>query len=677
MPSKKSYRNRPKRGNSSGLAGGRVSQLAASDDEPSVDEPFVNRPRAGEPADEEFLDDESSDDEPSSHTAQQSAEQTSSDDDAEVPNIKAPKKVREAWAKAASELPGMVQRAQTYGDRHAAPTNDEVEAYFQQSPMGKDLARDEAMRQKVNNDPKRAKIFKESPFIKALWKAWIRYFKCSPDSLFSSAAYLGLDNADFPLDTIDRKVSGILYSLAGHPMWSGNQEMIQVALAYIVICRTDDRQKWPYAIPLDSIAVAEFEMKGSEKTPEQSLPMIRQEVSKNMPLRVAKPLLFVLFRRIEKLTDYKQEDDDIAAEAMPRVRALYRVRYNDVKILKQALDSMAAKGVPVFPPVDLLAQIASQGRKQRDLPNDEQLSRYRVASRVHEGRIQEDRLRTSKAPGFYAYQLMAALQSERSRLEAIEYCSRPAKRKARDEEIGDSEDSSNEHQRKKSRFKKPVNEAEGVEQGPDGGQDEAQDEDQEDDWETDPNEDQDQDQDMSEDEDTGLGVDQDQDQDQDQPQEKTSRGQRGASVTLESRHSRASSTASNQETAAQVRGEDQSAPEATASEENVVAADAVAANTDETESAVASSPPAVGEKASTPAEKPVIEPADEPADEPAGEPAGKPVNEPAREPERETPAAVEIVDRTAPKMAVAAQTLGGTESAADSDSDVPDDTNFF
>ncbi|KAI8222280.1 hypothetical protein K4K57_007514 [Colletotrichum sp. SAR 10_99] len=200
-------------------------------------------------------------------------------------------------------------------------------------------------------DPLRKSLidYKDSTLPK-LFRASLRIFHISPFEIISAKYFLGYEgkSAD-KSQKWTTTFSQYMYELIIHPLWDFDLNMFRTAMQYAVILRNRDVRTWKFVAPDNDPFFQTFkqviaDFKGQDRPIAEHHAEVRERL-KSRALKI--PPYSEFLRRLESVAVVRKDiGTDITDEHGPVLA--YRVNNNDLKYIKEALDSLANIGMPYF-----------------------------------------------------------------------------------------------------------------------------------------------------------------------------------------------------------------------------------------------------------------------------------------------------------------------------------------
>ncbi|KAK9783521.1 hypothetical protein SCAR479_00080 [Seiridium cardinale] len=185
-----------------------------------------------------------------------------------------------------------------------------------------------------------------------------------------------------------------------HPLFMRSRDLVVVAMQYTVICRTNDRRRWPMEVAFKDDFFREFMRTIEAQDTSMSIRSLHRQVRHNLmekgrPLSPHAKLWVQLFRRIEQKT-YQQSEPLWAFGEGEVPFEPYRITSDDMRKLIDALDHLHSFGAPVYPPLgETSALLLAARRHERPPANIPELNQLRVP-------LIKDQIRTRKIQERYA-----------------------------------------------------------------------------------------------------------------------------------------------------------------------------------------------------------------------------------------------------------------------------------
>ncbi|KAK4456621.1 hypothetical protein QBC42DRAFT_301858 [Cladorrhinum samala] len=196
--------------------------------------------------------------------------------------------------------------------------------------------------------------------LKALWTTTVQYFKCLPTDIIGDKTRLAYDprrpGGDRDVEVIwPATFCKALTQILIHPFWDrGFRPTLILVLQFTVIARTKDVRRWEWRNPTTDRWLDEFEdlvwenLRLYSPADRRSVPSLVVRAQNNGPFKGKLPSpWFRLFDAIAHRTktaegaNITEEDGDHAA--LP-----YKIRTEDLRVVKAALDSLGPWGLPAL-----------------------------------------------------------------------------------------------------------------------------------------------------------------------------------------------------------------------------------------------------------------------------------------------------------------------------------------
>ncbi|KAK9421173.1 hypothetical protein SUNI508_06021 [Seiridium unicorne] len=185
-----------------------------------------------------------------------------------------------------------------------------------------------------------------------------------------------------------------------HPLFMRSRDLVVVAMQYTVICRTNDRRRWPLEVAFKDDFFREFMRTIEAQDTSMSIRSLHRQVRHNLrekdrPLSPHAKLWVQLFRRIEQKMYQRSEPLWAFGEGEVPFEP-YRITSDDMRKLIDALDHLHSFGAPVFPPLEETSALLLAARRHKRPPaNIPELNQLRVP-------LIKDQIRTRKIQKRYA-----------------------------------------------------------------------------------------------------------------------------------------------------------------------------------------------------------------------------------------------------------------------------------
>ncbi|RSL55671.1 hypothetical protein CEP54_009263 [Fusarium duplospermum] len=210
-----------------------------------------------------------------------------------------------------------------------------------------------------------ASIDDHHPSLLSTWKISLRLFRCSPFDLLSPLRGLCYQrpsgNLDEPQQTLwEEEFCEELCRVMTHSIWRGDAHILAMILQYTVICRTDDRRVWdmPAGIagggPLSRL---EANLKESQAPLPCSVHEMHMAARDDVGASGPHPsVLSHVMAHIGLLTENMDPSPGPRPDPITEYRGLniYRVKIEDLYMIRAAIDIPCWFGGPMFPTTEAL-----------------------------------------------------------------------------------------------------------------------------------------------------------------------------------------------------------------------------------------------------------------------------------------------------------------------------------
>ncbi|KAM0571656.1 hypothetical protein ACHAO2_008010 [Verticillium nonalfalfae] len=151
-----------------------------------------------------------------------------------------------------------------------------------------------------------------------------------------------------------------LGELCSHPLWRGEYRILQITIAFTVVCLTNDRRPWPFDVVVDNSTYDSFAAAARQSDGSRSFASLFRRAIRSTPGTYKSELALVFLHIANTVTP--EPDLVNRRRNAPAQPIVYNVSVHELHILLMALRTVRCNGIPLYPNPKLHAALHTESR---------------------------------------------------------------------------------------------------------------------------------------------------------------------------------------------------------------------------------------------------------------------------------------------------------------------------